>query len=212
MKPIALQRATSVRLRTFVTFTGSLLIAGIAFLTSVTRAAEPSSAPEIRTPKAQATPRINGPRVYGERPGRPFLYSIPATGQSPLGFSAQGLPDGLILDSKAGRIIGSVARPGEYRVMLIASNSLGRDSQPLVIEIGDKICLTPPLGWNSWNCFGGKVDQEKVAAQARAMAASGLIQHGWTYINIDDAWQGDRHGEAHALQPNSKFPNIKALR
>jgi alpha-galactosidase len=211
MKLIALGRTSSVRFGTFAPFTRCLLIAGIAFLSSVTGAAEPSNAPEIRTPKTPATPRINGPRVYGERPGRPFLYTIPATGQAPLVFTAEGLPDGLTLDANSGRISGSVARAGEYRVTLAVSNSLGRDVQPLVIEIGDRICLTPPLGWNSWNCFGGQVDQLKVAAQARAMAASGLIQHGWTYINIDDAWQGRRLGETRALQPNSKFPDIKGL-
>jgi alpha-galactosidase len=170
----------------------------------------PTSA-EIRTPKPPATPRINGPRVYGERPGRPFLYTIPATGKGPLTYSAEGLPDGLTLDAKSGRITGKVDRPGEYRVALLASNALGRDRQSLTIKIGDQICLTPPLGWNSWNCFGGKVDQEKVAAQARAMASSGLIQHGWTYINIDDTWQGHRSGPDHVLQPNEKFPDMKRL-
>ena len=165
----------------------------------------------IRTPKAPATPRINGPRVYGERPGRPFLYTVPATGQRPLTYAAEGLPDGLTLDVNTGRITGSVARSGEFRVLLSATNSLGRDRQPLVIKIGDQICLTPPLGWNSWNCFGGKVDQEKVAAQAAAMAQSGLNQHGLTYVNIDDTWQGRRTGPDHVLQPNEKFPDMKQL-
>jgi alpha-galactosidase len=197
--------------RSFIRFTLVLLLAIVAILGTAARAAEPSIAPEIRTPKPSPSPRINGPRVYGERPGRPFLYTVPATGHSPLAYAADSLPEGLTLDAKSGRITGSVVRPGEYRATLSASNSLGRDVQPLVIKIGDQICLTPPIGWNSWNCFGGKVDQEKVAAQAAAMAASGLIQHGWTYINIDDAWQGRRLGNDHALQPNSKFPDIKRL-
>ena len=38
---------------------------------------------ELLTPKAPANPRINGPRVYGVRPGTPFLYRIPATGLRP---------------------------------------------------------------------------------------------------------------------------------
>jgi alpha-galactosidase len=117
----------------------------------------------------------------------------------------------LTLDVESGRITGSVASAGEFRVMLSATNSLGHDQQPLVIKIGDQICLTPPLGWNSWNCFGAKVDQEKVAAQAAAMAQSGLTQHGWTYINIDDTWQGRRTVPDHALQPNDKFPDMKRL-
>jgi alpha-galactosidase len=43
------------------------------------------------------------------------------------------------------------------------------------------------------------------------MADSGLINHGWTYINIDDTWQGERGGKFHGLQGNQKFPDIKAL-
>src|SRR5213078_2982792 len=54
----------------------------------------------IRTPAAPATPRINGARVYGARPGRPFLFHVPATGDRPMQYSAQGLPDGLSIDAQ----------------------------------------------------------------------------------------------------------------
>jgi alpha-galactosidase len=40
---------------------------------------------------------------------------------------------------------------------------------------------------------------------------SGLIHHGWTYINIDDAWQGKRGGPFNAIQGNDKFPDLKGL-
>jgi len=43
------------------------------------------------------------------------------------------------------------------------------------------------------------------------MVDSGLINHGWTYINIDDTWQGARGGEFNAIQPNKKFPDMKEL-
>src|SRR6476646_5370431 len=45
------------------------------------------SGPEIRTPPAPATPRINGPGIFGVRPNHPFLYTIPATGERPMTFS-----------------------------------------------------------------------------------------------------------------------------
>lgn len=68
------------------------------------------------------------------------------------------------------------------------------------------------MGWNSWNCWAAAVDQEKVLSSAHAMVSSGLINHGWTYINIDDAWQGTRDPQTHALQPDAKkFPDIKAM-
>ena len=46
---------------------------------------------------------------------------------------------------------------------------------------------------------------------ARALVSSGLINHGWTYVNIDDTWQGKRGGPFQAIQPNEKFPDMKAL-
>jgi alpha-galactosidase len=163
----------------------------------------------ILTPKPAATPRINGPRVFGVRPGHPFLYAIPATGERPMKFSADGLPAGLALDAATGRITGTIAAAGTHRVALRATNARGADAQPLRIEVGEKISLTPAMGWNSWNCWGVSVDQEKVLASARAIVASGLVNHGWSYINIDDTWQGARPGPDHALQPNGKFPDLK---
>jgi alpha-galactosidase len=175
-------------------------------------AAEPSTnSALILTPPPLATPRINGPRIYGQRPGRPFLYTIPATGERPMTFAVDGLPDGLKLDPNTGRITGTTDTRGEHRVTLRATNALGTAELPFRIVIGDSIALTPPMGWNSWNCWAGAVDQDKVLRSARAMAKSGLINHGWTYINIDDTWQGKRDPQTKALQGNSKFPDMKAL-
>jgi alpha-galactosidase len=166
---------------------------------------------EILTPKPPATPRINGARVFGVRPGSPFLYTIPTTGNEPIAWSAKGLPAGLSLDEKTGRITGILNVPGEFKVTLKATNAEGADTKPFVIKVGDQICLTPPLGWNSWNCFASAVDQEKVLAAAHAMVDKGLIKHGWTYINIDDTWQGDRGGKYNGLQGNKKFPDMQKL-
>jgi alpha-galactosidase len=168
-------------------------------------------AAEILTPPAPATPRINGARVFGARPGNPFLFQIPATGDRPMQFAVEGLPGGWKLDPAAGRVTGSVATPGTYTVTLRAKNAKGADEAKLRIVIGEEIALTPPMGWNSWNCWGTAVDQEKVLASAKAMVSTGLINHGWSYVNIDDTWQGERTGPNHALEANEKFPNMKAL-
>ena len=72
--------------------------------------AAPAEEAVLLTPPACAEPRINGPTVYGVRPGAPFLYRIPATGQRPMTFAAAGLPDGLTLDAQTGIITGAVAR------------------------------------------------------------------------------------------------------
>src|SRR5438477_70264 len=91
----------------------------------------------ILTPKPAAEPRIHGPKVYGQRPGRPFLYTIPATGDRPMTFKADNLPDGLKLDGKTGRMTGQIDKAGDYTVTLRASNAKGSAERPLKIEIGD---------------------------------------------------------------------------
>jgi len=173
--------------------------------------AAPSPKAEILTPPAAPAPRINGPRVFGVRPGSPFLYAIPATGTRPMEFAADGLPAGLTLDRTTGRITGSLGQAGEHTITLRAKNAVGSAEKTFRIVAGDKIALTPPMGWSSWNCWGGEVSQEKVLGSARAMIEKGLRDHGWTYINIDDGWQGLRAGPLNAIQPNTKFPDMKAL-
>jgi alpha-galactosidase len=170
--------------------------------------ADPNSL--IRTPPAPHTPRINGPRVYGERPGRPFLYHVPVTGDRPLTITAQNLPDGLALDAATGNITGRVATAGTYAVTFTAKNALGENSRTLSFIIGPQICLTPPLGWNSWNCFGGNIDEKKIRGAADAMARTGLVDHGWTYINMDDRWEGPRDAQGR-ITGSAGFPDMKAM-
>ncbi len=167
--------------------------------------------PEILTPAVPATPRITGPTVFGVRPTHPFFYAIPATGTRPMQFSVDALPAGLEVDAATGVITGRLTASGEYRVTFRATNRLGSAEKHFTITAGESISLTPPMGWNSWNCWGGAVSQEKVLSSARAMVARGLQQHGWSYINIDDGWQGRRGGGHGAIQPNAKFPDLKRL-
>lgn len=179
-------------------------------------------APYILTPPPPATPRINGAGVFGVRPGSPFLFTIAATGDRPMKFSAKHLPPGLKLDSKTGHLSGRLMKRGEFIVTLRAENGLGRAERKLRIECGDTIALTPPMGWNSWNCFAGAVSEDKVKAAANAMVASGLINHGWTYINVDDFWQNHRDAQDPSLRgpfrdaegnivPNSRFPDMHGM-
>ena len=123
---------------------------------------------------------------------------------------------------KPASITGVLEERGEYVVTLRAKNALGQAERKFKIVCGDAIALTPPLGWNSWNCFAGAVDDAKVRSAADAMVRSGLTQHGWTYINIDDCWEikpgsddpllkgqpRDAHG---MINTNKKFPDMKAL-
>ena len=184
--------------------------------------ASPREKPVILTPKPAPAPRINGARVVGARPGHPFLFTIPATGDRPMTFAADGLPPGLTLDPATGLITGLVAQAGTHRVTLRATNAAGAASRELRVEIGDRIALTPPMGWNSWNCFAQAVREKDIRAAADQFVRLGLIEHGWTYVNIDDFWQVNPgaddpslHGPERDTQgrilPNQRFPDMKGL-
>ena len=69
---------------------------------------------------------------------------------------------------------------------------------------------TPPMGWNSWNYFAGKVTQQDIKNAADQIVASGMKDAGYIYINIDDTWEGQRDANG-VLHTNSKFPDMKAL-
>jgi alpha-galactosidase len=182
-----------------------------AFCVSCGASSSGRDLPATLTPAPGPEPRIQGPSIFGARPGSPFLYRIAATGERPMQYSATGLPEGLSLDVHTGQISGRVAARGKFPIALQARNARGSSSKKLRILVGDQIALTPPMGWNSWNCWAGSVDQEKVLKSARAMVSSRLIDHGWTYVNIDDAWQGPRGGPFGGLQGNNKFPDMKKL-
>lgn len=156
-------------------------------------------------------PRIHHPRIVGATPGRPFLFRIPTTGERPLKFSAAGLPAGLTLDPDSGIITGSLQADGETAVQITVTGPAGRDTETLTIVGGThKLALTPPMGWNSWNVWGTSVDQDKVRAAADAMVASGLADVGFRFVNIDDAWEGERDEDGR-IQTNEKFPDMAVL-
>src|SRR5581483_6352204 len=176
----------------------------------------------ILTPAPAATPRINGARIFSVRPGHPFLFTIPATGDRPMTFEAEGLPSGLILDPETGQIRGVIAQPGEYHLVLRASNKRGSASRPFKIICGETLALTPHMGWNSWYVWENHVTDKIIRDAAEAMVRSGLINHGYQYVNIDDCWAvkpgasdpslggaaRDAQGKVNA---NARFPDMKAL-
>ena len=72
------------------------------------------------------------------------------------------------------------------------------------------LAATPPMGWNSWNHFAGKVDDATVRAAADALVSSGMKDAGYVYVNIDDTWEAGRDAQGR-IQTNKKFPDMKAL-
>lgn len=72
------------------------------------------------------------------------------------------------------------------------------------------LAKTPPMGWNSWNKFKGRVEDKVVREIADAMVSSGMRDAGYVYVNIDDTWEGERDARGN-ITSNKKFPDMKAL-
>src|SRR5882672_2542022 len=99
----------------------------------------------ILTPKQSPAPRINGPKIFGVRPGHPILFTIPATGTRPISFSAEKLPAGVQLDKNTGRLSGVIDKAGEYNLVLHAKNKAGNNTRNLKLIVGELLSLTPPM-------------------------------------------------------------------
>lgn len=167
-------------------------------------------------------PGIHGPKIHGVRPGNPVLYRVPATGARPMRFAASGLPAGLRIDPSQGIVSGVVARAGTYLVTLGASNAEGKTERNLKIVAGETIALTPPMGWSTWYMAYEHITDGLIRKQTEAMVSSGLADHGYTYINLDDGWnikpgaadprRGGPAREADGrLRTNADFPDMKGL-
>jgi alpha-galactosidase len=83
--------------------------------------------------------------------------------------------------------------------MSMANRSLAQD-----------LAASPPMGWNSWNFFNNKVTDKDIRDTADLLVSTGMRDAGYVYVNIDDTWEGDRDSRG-SIQPNSKFPDMKAL-
>jgi len=196
-----------------------MLTAGLLnAVTAPARAAEPLAL----TPRPGPAPRINGPKIFGVRPRSPLLFKIPASGERPLRYAAKGLPTGLVVDAATGQITGRLERPGTHDLVFEVCNTHGSVSRPFRIVCGETIALTPHMGWNSWYVWENHVTDKIMRDAADAMVRSGMIDHGYTYVNIDDCWAvkpgapvselgGAPRDAKGTVNPNCRFPDMKAL-
>jgi alpha-galactosidase len=204
--------------RTTLVFAILLLAFGCSRCTALGQQAS-----DLRTPKSPTAPHLNGPKVYGVRPSHPFLYRIPCTGNRPMEYSASNLPASLKLDRLSGIISGKAPeKSGEYVVTLGASNALGKDSRRFKIVVGERIGLTPQMGWNDWYTYYAHITDRDIRAAAAAMIASGMADYGYQYVDIDDTWAKEPGSDDPALDgpvrdsrgdilSNARFPDMPAL-
>jgi alpha-galactosidase len=176
----------------------------------------------ILTPAPSPVPRVNGAKVTGASPNKPFLYTIATSGERPMSFSAEGLPEGLTLDQDKGIITGSCAQTGRYLVFVTATNSRGECHDIIEIVIGEGLALTPHMGWNSWYIYQLGITQEIMEKSAQAMYDKGLVNFGYSYVNIDDGWEikadsddpviggAMRHPDG-TIRTNKNFPDMKGM-
>ncbi len=68
--------------------------------------------------------------------------------------------------------------------------------------------LPPQMGWSSWNFFKQNINEEKMTAVGKALVDSGLNEHGYTYLNLDDCWQSSMRDENGRMQFDlTSFPS-----
>jgi hypothetical protein len=68
--------------------------------------------------------------------------------------------------------------------------SASKTEEKTVAKVEVQLAQKPPMGWNSYNCFGGNVTEAEVKANADYMAEH-LKQYGWEYIVVDFLWYCD---------------------
>ncbi len=180
----------------------------------------------ILTPKEKEEPLFNGADIWGVRQGKPIIFRVPVSGKKPLAFSAKNLPKGVTFDTTLG-IIGGKAplKEGDYDIEVTAKNDVGEATKTITLRVGKTICLTPPMGWNSWNIWAWNLTGDLAKRAAKALHDSGLGEYGYSYVNIDDFWQrcngknqrgrtdlaGVERDSLGKIQPNDSFKDMKGI-
>ena len=168
-----------------------------------------------------------GDRITGHIRTTQFYYAVKESKGAPENFTIVGsLMDGhsertatyqgrLQGDELHMAAIGRDGKPGAEMVAHRAPAGEGaypkRVEPPALHKVADNgLARTPPMGWNSWNKFHGRVDDASVRGMADAIASNGMKEAGYIYVNIDDTWEGGRDASGN-ITANTKFPDMKAL-
>jgi alpha-galactosidase len=94
--------------------------------------------------------------------------------------------------------------------LLLPASAVLQINAQISVQAKPIIAATPPMGWNSWNFFAGKVTDKDIRDTADLLVSTGMRDAGYIYVNIDDTWEGERDAQG-VLHTNSKFPDMKAL-
>ncbi len=166
----------------------------------------------------------DGQRITGHIRVTQFYYTIQESTGDAGGFTLQAISKDNRKVTYQGKLegdelqIGTRSRPGAAMNTMVAHRAPAGEGAyperlplPALHKVPDNgLAKTPPMGWNSWNKFRGRVDDAAVRGMADAMVSSGMKDVGYRYINIDDTWEGTRDAQGN-IQTNRKFPDMKAL-
>jgi len=215
-----------------------LMLAGLVSIATAQQANAPASGLTgnwaVRVENADGTFRTTylnlkqeGSRITGYIRSTQFYFTITEGTGGPEGFTLEGTigngPNARRVRYE-GKLVGDELhlttrrRPEDKPIELVARRApAGEGAPPARIPpparhpVPDNgLAKTPPMGWNSWNKFAGRIDDATVRQIADAMASNGMREAGYVYINIDDTWEAGRDKQGNILT-NKKFPDMKAL-
>lgn len=70
------------------------------------------------------------------------------------------------------------------------------------------LCAVPPMGWNSWNTFTEKINEDLIKKMVDSMKEQGFLEAGYEYVVIDDCWSlKERDENGKLVADPEKFPN-----
>jgi len=90
----------------------------------------------------------------------------------------------------------------------------------VVVGLNNGLGLTPPMGWTTWctdtgliPCYDDYCSEKEIMDVANSMVKNGLVELGYTYINLDDCWGGGRDANGNITADSKRFPsgNLKHL-
>lgn len=107
----------------------------------------------------------------------------------------------------------SAAAAGLHKTTIKSANSSGWELSRRRHLLGNRLGLTPQMGWNSWNHFACKIEEKLIKETADAMVSTGLSALGYKYVNLDDCWaELNRDSQGNLVPKASTFPSgIKSL-
>lgn len=143
--------------------------------------------PIIAMSSPSAVPRLHAPRNLSIRAGTPVVWTPAVEGERPLKFTATKLPNGLKMDPDTGTITGIAPKEGIYLLQFDVRNDAGMESSRIAVTAGATIAATPPMGWNSYDCFGDSVTEAETLNNARYLKEH-LQPFGWDTVVVDYRW------------------------